>query len=64
VNLISLDRDINKVSGMNMTKIFDYSSNSDNASFQWNISIPITILVLVFMGYLWDQSNQDKEDFQ
>ena len=47
---LSLDRDINKVSGMNMTKIFDYSSNSDNASFQWNISIPITILVLLFMG--------------
>ena len=47
---LSLDRDINKVSGMNLTKIFDYSSNSDNASFQWNMSIPITILVLLFMG--------------
>jgi len=35
---------------MNLTKLFDFSSDSDAASFQWNISVPITILILLFIG--------------
>ena len=35
---------------LSLTKLFDYSSVSDQATFQWNISIPITILILLLYG--------------
>ncbi|MDA8955726.1 LptF/LptG family permease, partial [Gammaproteobacteria bacterium] len=46
----SLDGDVNQISGVSLSKIFDYSSTSDSASLQWSISIPFTIIVLLFMG--------------
>ena len=45
-----MDSNANEVSGLSLSKIFDYSSASDNASYQWNLSIPITIIVLLFLG--------------
>ena len=47
---LSLDSNTNKISGLSLSKIFDYSFVSDNASYQWNISIPFTIIVLLFLG--------------
>ena len=35
---------------MSLTKLFDFSSDSNTASFQWNVSVPITILILLFIG--------------
>jgi len=47
---LSLDGDVNQISGVSLSKIFDYSPTSDSASLQWSISIPFTIIVLLFMG--------------
>ena len=47
---LSLDGDVNQISGVSLSKIFDYSSTSDSASLQWSISIPFTIIILLFMG--------------
>jgi len=47
---LSLDGDVNQISGVSLSKIFDYSSTSDSASLQWSISIPFTIIVLLLMG--------------
>jgi lipopolysaccharide export system permease protein len=47
---LSLDGNVNQISGVSLSKIFDYSSTSDSASLQWSISIPFTIIVLLFMG--------------
>ena len=33
-----------------MSKLFDYSSNSSGSEILWNISIPITIFVLLILG--------------
>ena len=47
---IDIERESNLKNDMNLTKLFDFSSDSDAASFQWNISVPITILILLFIG--------------
>ena len=47
---IDIERESNLKNDMNLTKLFDFSSDSDVASFQWNISVPITILILLFIG--------------
>jgi len=50
-NFISpIERDEDRVSGLSMSKIFDYSAESEKANFQWNISIPATLIVLLFLG--------------
>jgi lipopolysaccharide export system permease protein len=50
-NFISpIERDVDRVSGLSMSKIFDYSAESEKANFQWNISIPATLIVLLFLG--------------
>ena len=50
-NFISpIERDVDRVSGLSMSKIFDYSSESEKANFQWNISIPATLIILLFLG--------------
>ena len=50
-NFISpIERDEDRVSGLSMSKIFDYSAESEKANFQWNISIPATLIILLFLG--------------
>jgi lipopolysaccharide export system permease protein len=50
-NFISpIERDVDRVSGLSMSKIFDYSAESEKANFQWNISIPATLIILLFLG--------------
>ena len=45
---------------LSLTKLFDYSSASDQATFQWNISIPITILILLLYG-IYISSSKPRE---
>ena len=45
-----VDRDIDRVSGLSMAKIFDYSAESEKANLHWNISIPATLIILLFLG--------------
>ena len=45
-----IDKDIDRVSGLSMSKIFDYSAESEKANLQWNISIPATLIILLFLG--------------
>ncbi|MDA9000997.1 LptF/LptG family permease [Gammaproteobacteria bacterium] len=50
-NFISpIERDVDRVSRLSMSKIFDYSAESEKANFQWNISIPATLIILLFLG--------------
>ena len=41
---------MNTISGLSLSKLFDYSSKSSKSQMQWNVSIPITILVLLILG--------------
>ena len=45
-----IDKNISQSNDLSLTKLFDYSLASDQATFQWNISIPITILILLLYG--------------
>ena len=45
-----IDKNMSQSNDLSLTKLFDYSSASDQATFQWNISIPITILILLLYG--------------
>ena len=45
-----IDKNMPQRNDLSLTKLFDYSSASDQATFQWNISIPITILILLLYG--------------
>ena len=47
---LPLDKEITKIKGLSLSKLFDYSSNSSNSEILWNISIPITIFVLLILG--------------
>jgi lipopolysaccharide export system permease protein len=45
-----IDKNMSQNNDLSLAKLFDYSSTSDLATFQWNISIPITILILLLYG--------------
>ena len=45
-----IKKEKNLTNDMSLTKLFDFSSDSNTASFQWNVSVPITILILLFIG--------------
>jgi lipopolysaccharide export system permease protein len=47
---LDIKKDKNLTNDMSLTKLFDFSSDSNTASFQWNVSVPITILILLFIG--------------
>jgi lipopolysaccharide export system permease protein len=47
---LPLDKEITKIKDLSLSKLFDYSSNSSNSEILWNISIPITIFVLLILG--------------
>ena len=45
-----LNDDSNLLAKERLNKVYDYSEKSDNANFQWNLSIPLTIINLLFLG--------------
>ena len=47
---IPIQKGQNRISGLSLSKLFDYSSNSSKSQMQWNVSIPITILILLILG--------------
>ena len=47
---IPLDNNESKISGLSLSKLFDYSSESSKSQMQWNISIPLTIFILLVLG--------------
>ena len=55
-----IDKNMSQSNVLSLTKLFDYSSASDQATFQWNISIPITILILLLYG-IYISSSKPRE---
>ena len=55
-----IDKNMSQSNDLSLTKLFDYSSASNQATFQWNISIPITILILLFYG-IYISSSKPRE---
>ena len=55
-----IDKSMSQSNDLSLTKLFDYSSASDQATFQWNISIPITILILLLYG-IYISSSKPRE---
>ena len=47
---LPLEKEITSIKDLSLSKLFDYSSNSSNSEMLWNISIPITIFVLLIFG--------------
>ena len=47
---IPVKNDNDPVSGLSFTKLFDFSVQSSKSEKQWNISIPITIFILLILG--------------
>ena len=47
---IPVINDNKPVSGLSFTKLFDFSTKSSKSETQWNISIPITIFILLILG--------------
>lgn len=55
-----IDKNMSQNNDLSLAKLFDYSSTSDLATFQWNISIPITILILLLYG-IYISSSKPRE---
>ena len=55
-----IDKNMSQSNDLSLTKLFDYSLASDQATFQWNISIPITILILLLYG-IYISSSKPRE---
>ena len=55
-----IDKNMSQSNDLSLTKLFDYSSASDKATFQWNVSIPITILILLLYG-IYISSSKPRE---
>ena len=55
-----IDKNMSQSNDLSLTKLFDYSSASDQATLQWNISIPITILILLLYG-IYISSSKPRE---
>ena len=47
---IPIKNDNDPVSGLSFTKLFDFSVQYSKSETQWNISIPITIFILLILG--------------
>ena len=47
---IPLKKSRNQLSGLSLSKLFDYSSQSSKSAMQWNVSIPLTIFTLLILG--------------
>ena len=55
-----IDKNMSQSNDLSLTKLFDYSLASDQATFQWNISIPMTILILLLYG-IYISSSKPRE---
>ena len=55
-----IDKNMSQSNDLSLTKLFDYSSASDQATYQWNLSIPITILILLLYG-IYISSSKPRE---
>ena len=47
---LPLEKDIEHIDAKTLSKVFDYSEKSSMSQKQWNISIPITIFILLIIG--------------
>ena len=47
---IPLKNDSKTISGLSLSKLFDFSAKSSKSEMYWNISIPITIFILLIIG--------------
>ena len=47
---IPVSTEENSVTGLSFARLFDYSTRSTKSQMQWNISIPITIFILLIIG--------------
>ena len=47
---IPVSTEENSVAGLSFARLFDYSARSTKSQMQWNISIPITIFILLIIG--------------
>ena len=47
---IPITNDLKTLSGLSLSKLFDFSAKSSKSEMYWNISIPITIFILLIIG--------------
>ena len=47
---IPITNDLKTISGLSLSKLFDFSAKSSKSEMYWNISIPITIFILLIIG--------------
>jgi lipopolysaccharide export LptBFGC system permease protein LptF len=47
---IPVSKEESSVAGLSFARLFDYSARSTKSQMQWNISIPITIFILLIIG--------------
>ena len=47
---IPVSKEESSVAGLSFARLFDYSARSTKSQMQWNISIPITIFILLMIG--------------
>jgi len=47
---IPITNDLKTISGLSLSKLFDFSAKSSQSEMYWNISIPITIFILLIIG--------------
>ena len=47
---IPVKSDLKTISGLSLSKLFDFSAKSSSSEIYWNVSIPITIFILLVIG--------------
>ena len=54
---IPVKNDLKTISGLSLSKLFDFSEESSTSEIYWNISIPITIFILLVIGVYLSKVN-------
>jgi len=54
---IPVKNDLKTISGLSLSKLFDFSGKSSRSEVYWNISIPITIFILLVIGVYLSKVN-------
>ena len=54
---IPAKNDLKAISGLSLSKLFDFSEESSTSEIYWNISIPITIFILLVIGVYLSKVN-------